>query len=177
MEKKEIIEENKRDKEYKRYKDMVEKLNTEELMKILVEKMKDETPLDEEEDKQVKEVKQELKEENLYSGYLEGFDEEFETHTQMRVKQTPMLLKIFGEFSQEVYKPSKLYCVASTAKTRIREELTRNMNEDEKMLLNQLKLCEDRVLDDMLEQAFIYGYAVAVQMKDEAITQYPDKKE
>lgn len=33
------------------------------------------------------------------------------------------------------------------------------------------------MLEDEIEQAFIYGYAMAVQMKDEAIVQYPAKEE
>lgn len=43
-------------------------------------------------------------------------------------------------------------------------------------MLEQWKYCEDRILDDMIEQAFIYGYSMAVQFRDEAIKQYPNKK-
>ena len=59
----------------------------------------------------------------------------------------------------------------------IKEDLSQTLDEREQDLLEQLQLCEDRILDDMTEQAFIYGYAIAMQSRDEAVKQYPSKKE
>ena len=119
---------------------------------------------------------EELKKQN-YKNYLEGFDEEFETHTQLRIKETPLLLALFNEFVQEIYRPSEMYKLAAKTKNIINDELLKTLNEEQKNLLEQWQYCEDRILDDMVEQAFVYGYATAVELREEAIKQYPPKTE
>lgn len=115
---------------------------------------------------------EEKREINL-KNYLEGFDEEFQTHTKERIKETPLLINIFNEFIQSIYRPSKLYKLALKTKNDIYEEMNKTFTEEQKQLLEKWKYCEDRILDDKAEQAFIYGYAMCSQMKDEAIKQYP----
>lgn len=119
---------------------------------------------------------EELKKAN-YKDYLEGFDNEFETHTKERIKETPLLMGIFNEFIDHIYKPSNMYWVAAKAKNMIKEDLLKTLNDEQKNMLEQLQECEDRILDDMTEQAYVYGYATAVQLRDEAVKQYPSKKE
>lgn len=124
--------------------------------------------------KQIQEIEQAKKKD--YKDYLEGFDEEFETHTKERIKETPLLLALFQEFVQQVYRPSKMYKLAIKTKDTINTELTKSLNDEQKNLLEQWQYCEDRILDDMVEQAFIYGYATSVQLRDDAVKQYPIKK-
>ena len=119
---------------------------------------------------------EELKRAN-YKNYLEGFDEEFETHTKDRIKETPLLMEIFDKFVEHIFKPSNMYWVAAKTKNMIKDDLLKTLNDEQKDMLEQLQLCEDRILDDMTEQAFIYGYATAVQLRDEAIKQYPSENE
>lgn len=118
---------------------------------------------------------EELKEER-YKNYLKGFDEEFETHTQTRIKETPLLISLFNEFIQNIYRPSNLYWVATKTKSIIKEEILKSLNEEQKNLLEQLQQCEDRILDDMIEQAYVYGYSTAVTLRDEALKQYQPKE-
>ena len=119
---------------------------------------------------------EELKKAN-YKNYLEGFDEAFETHTQDRLKETPLLMRMFNEFVEHIFKPSNMYWLAAKTKNRIKEDLSKTLTDEQKDMLEQFQLCEDRILDDMTEQAFIYGYAIAMQSREEAIKQYPSKKE
>lgn len=119
---------------------------------------------------------EELKKAN-YKNYLEGFDEEFETHTQDRFKETPLLMRMFNEFVEHIFKPSNIYWIAAKTKNMIKEDLQNTLDDREQDLLEQLQLCEDRILDDMTEQAFIYGYAIAMQSREESINQYPSRKE
>lgn len=118
---------------------------------------------------------EELKKVN-YKNYLEGFDEAFETHTQDRLKETPLLMRMFNEFVEHIFKPSNMYWLAAKTKNRIKEDLSKTLTDEQKDMLEQLQLCEDRILDDMTEQAFIYGYSIAMQSREEAINQYPSKK-
>ena len=119
---------------------------------------------------------EELKKAN-YKNYLEGFDEAFETHTQDRLKETPLLMRMFNEFVEHIFKPSNMYWLAAKTKNRIKEDLSKTLTDEQKDMLEQLQLCEDRILDDMTEQAFIYGYSIAMQSREEAINQYPSNKE
>lgn len=112
-----------------------------------------------------------------YKNYLESFDEEFETHTKNRIKETPLLMGIFNEFVEHIYRPSNMYWLAAKTKNIINDELLKTLNEEQKNLLEQWQYCEDRILDDMVEQAFVYGYATAVETREEAIKQYPPKTE
>ena len=73
---------------------------------------------------------------------------------------------------QEIYRPSEMYKLAAKTKNIINDELLKTLNEEQKDLLEQWQYCEDRILDDMVEQAFVYGYATAVELREEAIKQY-----
>lgn len=119
---------------------------------------------------------EELKKAN-YKKYLEGFDEEFETHTKIRTEETPLLMALFNEFVEHIYKPSNMYWVAAKTKNMIKEDLLKTLNDEQKDMLEQIQFCEDRILDDMTEQAFIYGYAISVELREESINQYSSKKE
>lgn len=118
---------------------------------------------------------EELKKAN-YKNYLEGFDEEFETHTKNRIEETPLLKEMFNEFVQQIYRPSNMYWVAIKTKGIIKEDLLKTLNDEQKNMLEQLQFCEDKILEDMTEQAYIYGYATAVELRDEAVKQYSSKK-
>lgn len=110
-----------------------------------------------------------------YKYYLKGFDEEFQTHLQDRMKETPLLLNLFREFVKEIYSPTKIERLAVHIKAEIKEELDNTLTIEQKYYMEQLQFLEDRILDDMVEQGFVYGYAMGIQLKNEAIKQYPYK--
>lgn len=110
-----------------------------------------------------------------YKYYLKGFDEEFQTHLQDRMKETPLLLNLFREFVKEIYRPTKIERLAVHIKGEIKAELENTLTNEQKYYLEQLQFLEDRILDDMVEQGFVYGYAMGIQLKNEAIKQYPYK--
>ena len=151
------------------FKELIEKMSTEELMKILVDKMrKEDLEMNNTEEKsETKQIKNALEEENLYSGYLKGFDEEYQTQMQDRIKKTPMLINILESMDSELHRPSKLYKIASKARERIEEDLSCEMSKNSKKLLEQLKYCDEVILFDAMRDAFIYGYAISIQMKEE----------
>lgn len=104
----------------------------------------------------ISKIEEMQKDENKYKDYLEGFDEEFEINCKQRIKETPLLLSLFQEFVQQIYRPSKLYELARKTKTIISDELINTLDNEQKELLEQWQYCEDRMLDDMIEQAFIF---------------------
>lgn len=160
------------------FKDLVEKMSTQELMKILVDKMKNEDleKVDMKEKEEIKEIKEELEEENLYSGYLEGFDIEYGTQMQERIKEAPMLISILENMNAEIHIPSKLYKIANKVRERIEENLKSDMNDKSKKIFEQLKYCNEVILFDAMRDAFIYGYAISNEMKEET-KKYLSRKE
>lgn len=146
-----------------------------EIKKKLYNNIKDYTKEEQELIKKLDDI-EELKKAN-YKNYLEGFDEQFETHTKIRTEETPLLMELFNEFLQHIYKPSNMYWVAAKTKNKIKEDLLKTLNDEQKHMLEQIEFCEDRILDDMTEQAYIFGYATSIQLREEATKQYPSKKE
>ena len=162
-------------KSNKEFKDLINNMSTQELMKILVEKMKKEDMKGREDIKEIKEIKKELEEENLYSGYLEGFDKEYETQMQERIKEAPMLINILENMNAEIHIPSKLYKIANKVRERIEEDLKSDMNDKSKKIFEQLKYCNEVILFDAMRDAFIYGYAISNEIKEET-KKYLSKK-
>ena len=161
------------------FKRIVEAMSTEELMKILVDKMRREEveKEDMDEKEEIKNIKNDLKEENLYSGYLEGWDTEYGTQMQNRVKEAPILISILEDMNTEIHRPSKLYKIASTIRERVEEDLNSDMSDKSKKLLEQLKYCDEVILFDAMRDAFIYGYAISNEMKEETEKYFSKKKE
>ena len=160
------------------FKRIVEAMSTEELMKILVDKMKrEEVEKDTDEKEEIKNIKNDLKEENLYSGYLEGWDTEYGIQMQNRIKEAPILISILEDMNTEIHRPSKLYKIASTIRERIEEELNSDMSDKSKKLLEQLKYCDEVILSDAMRDAFIYGYAISNEMKEETKKYFGKKEE
>lgn len=147
----------------------IEKMSTEDLIQVLIERVqKDLSNKEKSTEELTKMHKQKFKD------YLKGFDKEFQTHTQNIMKKTPLLLNFYREFVEMVYSPSETYDLAIKIKNNISADLTKDFTEKQKNLLEQIEYCEGIISDDSTEQAFIYGFAMASQMKEEAISQYPN---
>lgn len=161
------------------FKRIVEAMSTEELMKILVDKMKREEveKEDVEEKEEIKNIKKDLNEETLYSGYLDGWDTEYGIQMQNRIKEAPILISILEDMNTEIHRPSKLYKIASTIRERVEEDLNADMSDKSKKLLEQLKYCDEVILFDAMRDAFIYGYAISNEMKEETKKYFGKKEE
>lgn len=121
-------------------------------------------------------LESEEEERKRYKDYLKGFDEEFQTHTEKQIKEIPFLINLFNGFVDKIYKPSEIQKLAVRIKIEIDNVLTSALSNEQKYLLEQWKFCEDRITNDLAEQAFIYGYAMASQAREESIKKYPYKK-
>ena len=107
-----------------------------------------------------------------FKKYLEDFDEQFETHTAKRMTEIPLLLTVFNEFIQENYKPSEIYNLALKLRNQIKDEMEETFTKEQLELIEQYQFYEDRMSDDMIEQAFIYGYAMNDELRYEAKRQF-----
>lgn len=120
-------------------------------------------------------MKEKLKKEDIYEKYLENFDQEFQTHIKEKIKEFPLLVKLLDTFIQEIYKPSNIYKIALKNKSKIKQELYKTMNKKQISLLEKVEFFNNVMNDDLIEQAFIYGYAMASEFREEAISKYNKK--
>ena len=83
-----------------------------------------------------------------------------------------MLLKVFNEFVEEIYQPTQIYNLALKLRNQIKDEMEETFTIEQLKLIEQYQFYEDRMSDDMIEQAFIYGYAMNDELRYEAKRQF-----
>lgn len=129
-----------------------------------------------EEDKE--QLKESLKrvEKTKYIDYLQGFDEEFSTHTKEKINEIPLIKNLFDVFIQEMFRPSRVYKIVNEAKAKLKDELENCLDSEQKGLLEKWTECEDLIIDDKTEQAFVYGYIMCSELKEETKKQYTNFK-
>lgn len=97
---------------------------------------------------------------------LKRFDEHFEKEAHKRIKNKLIILNVFNQFINEIYEPSKVYHIAIETKEEIRNQL--NLNDEQKKLFTKWEECENVIVNDMAETAFIYGFVVDDELKEES---------
>ena len=113
---------------------------------------------------------------NNVKDYLKGFDKEFETNVQEKIKEVPLLISLYQEFLQEVYQPSNRYKLALKLRNEINDDIEKTFTEEQQEIMKQYKECELIMIDDMTEESFIYGFSLAYQLKEESIKKYNTNK-
>ena len=113
---------------------------------------------------------------NNVKDYLKGFDTEFETNMQEKIKDVPLLISLYQEFLQEVYQPSNRYKLALKLRNEINDDIEKTFTEEHQELMKQYKECELIMIDDIAEESFIYGFSLAYQLKEESIKKYNTEK-
>ena len=122
--------------------------------------------------------KKDIKEKRIKNvkDYLKGFDKEFETNVQEKIKEVPLLISLYQEFLQEVYQPSNRYKLALKLRNEINDDIEKTFTEEQQEIMKQYKECELIMIDDMTEESFIYGFSLAYQLKEESIKKYNTNK-
>ena len=139
----------------------IEEMSFKELVKLLSDKLKKEYYSD-------KDIEEDFKK------YLEDFDKQYNTY--IKVKETPLLLNIFRKLIDEIFELNKFQMKILETQVHIEEKLLKNFNKEQMDLLEQLQKCGNMMTSEMIEKAFIFGYATATQLRDEAVKKYPKNK-
>lgn len=113
---------------------------------------------------------------NNVKDYLKGFDKEFETNMQEKIKEIPLLISLYQEFLQEVYQPSNRYKLALKLRNEINDDIEKSFSAKQQELMKQYKECGLIMIDDIAEESFIYGFSLAYQLKEESIKKYNTEK-
>lgn len=149
-----------------------------------LEQIRDNVIKDESMKKVINEIiksKQNEEQENRVYKVVEDFADQFEQDMEIKqdtkkiMEETPILMNLFNQFVNTDYEPSLLDKKVLKIKNQLQDELKKNLTEKQLILLEEMNYCNARLRENMVEQAFIYGYAMCAQMKNEAIKKYPRK--
>lgn len=111
-----------------------------------------------------------IMEENRIEEILKDFDEHFETKTNERIKNKPIIMNVFNQFIDEIFEADKKYKLVFDKQQELLKEL--NLNEKQQELFEKWEDCQSRILDDRVERAFIYAWAIADEIHDENKRKY-----
>ena len=106
--------------------------------------------------------------EKRFKIYIQAFEEEFETNSQERLKQAPLLIRMYRDMSEKIYAPSKRYNLAIQTMSEIEKKLEKILTAEQKNLLSQKRYCENIIADDVIEMSFVWGYCIADELKEES---------
>lgn len=101
---------------------------------------------------------------------LKDFDEHFETKANERIKNKPIIMNIFNQFIDEIFETDQKYKLVFDKQQEILQQL--NLNEEQQELFEKWEDCQSRILDDRVERAFIYGFAIPDETREESKKEY-----
>lgn len=107
--------------------------------------------------------------EKRFENYIQAFNEKFEINAKERLKKAPLLINLYRNIVQSIYAPSKRYNLSMELLDKINKDLNKTLTIEQKYLLKQRKYCYDIITDDVIEQAFVLGYSICDELKEESI--------
>ena len=103
---------------------------------------------------------------------LTEWDKIVETREKKRIRQTPMIMSLYKEHFQSVVEPSKYQQMASQLRGKIAEELRNTLDNDQRELLAQWEEYEDMVIENKIQEAYVYGFITGSTIRTESIREY-----
>ena len=100
--------------------------------------------------------------------YIKEYEKEYILQQEEKKKNIPMLIELFESFDKKICIPTKIYELMIKGKSEIEKELCQSFSKEQKELLEKWIVCEDNILNDMVEQAFLYGYSLANNLNRES---------
>ena len=104
--------------------------------------------------------------ENRLSQVLKEFDKKFQKRSSERLKNKTIIMNIFQQFLDEIYEADEIYKKATNTKEKIIEEF--KLDERQTQLMERLQDCQNTIEDDLIERAFIYGFMISDEIKEES---------
>lgn len=93
-----------------------------------------------------------------FEKYLDEFDEKYRTRYHEKQEVIPMLLNLFEQYEEDIYRLSTLDKEMYKLQIEISNKLQEKLNQEENELLDQLRYCIGAETGELVEKAFIYGF-------------------
>ena len=106
--------------------------------------------------------------EKEWEKYMEEYETEYDIHINEKKDDIPIIMELFEKFDGKIYETTKISEVLKKIKDKIEIELCKALNKEQVGLLNRWTTCEDMILHDTVETAFIYGYSLAQSLNKES---------
>ena len=103
-----------------------------------------------------------------WNKYLEKYEAEYQMQNEIRKKEIPTIIEVFKQFENNIYESTTIYNLMSEVKEKIDIELRESLTNEQKELLDRVNVCDDNMLNDFVEKAFIYGFTVANNLIEES---------
>lgn len=97
---------------------------------------------------------------------LKEFDETFQKRMSDRLMNKAIIMSIFHQFIDEIYKVDEIYKKATTTKEMLINEMKLDNKQSE--LLEKIQDCQSAIEDDLIERAFIFGFAISDEIREES---------
>ena len=96
---------------------------------------------------------------------INEFDNNFNTREKERIKNLPIIMSIFEQFSYDIYRGNNYYKKLEETAEEIIKQL--NLDREEKRLLEKWIEYETSIMNEFVEIAFIYGICIKDGLKEE----------
>lgn len=106
-----------------------------------------------------------------FEEFINEFEKELETNSTYEL-DTPVLTNLYENYIQNIFTTGSVYKTAVHLQGKIKEELKKSLSEEQQLLLDEIDYCNIEMNSDIAKKAFLYGYAMSAQMKDETIKIY-----
>lgn len=106
--------------------------------------------------------------------FIREFEEDFDVKlNKNKMDTTDTLVDLYNQYMQVSYSPTPIELQAQKLKNKLQKELESQLTEEQIIILREIDYCSSRLREDIVEQAFVYGYSMSSQMKQEAVNKYP----
>lgn len=121
-------------------------------------------------------TEEKLETEKDFKQDLDFFDREYHTNIKDKIKEIPLLAEIFNSSIDNILETNAFLFSMLGVEAKIENELLKDLTKEQAKLLEDLQKHQNVISSEMVGQAFIYGYATAVELRDEAVKKYPNIK-
>ena len=105
--------------------------------------------------------------ETEWEKYIEEYEKEYAVHIKEIKDDIPFIMELFEKFDGKIYEATRIFELMLNLKNKIENELCDFLNKEQITLLNRWTTCEDIILNNTIEKAFIYGYSLAQSLDKE----------
>lgn len=99
--------------------------------------------------------------------YVEEFYKVFEFTSDERAKRYPMLMELYINFMREIQNMDKNYRLLRKTKIEIDQAIENTCTKGQMQLVDCSQCIQSIINDEMAEKAFIFGYVMCNEIKEE----------
>lgn len=121
-------------------------------------------------------TEEKLETEEDFKQDLDFFDREYHTHIKDKIKEIPLLAEVFNSSIDNILETNAFLFSMLGVEAKIENELLKDLTKEQAKLLEDLQKYQNAISSEMVGQAFVFGYATAVELRDEAVKKYPNIK-